>query len=111
RAKIWSRSSCVIRPAGPEPWTRRRSMPASFARRRTAGEASGRSPSGRWAEVLALAERVVLPPLAPPHKGEGDSVFAVAVSAFDGAGALGASAATGSTESSPPPCGEGLGVG
>src|SRR6185437_5192385 len=32
-----------MRPAGPEPWTRRSSIPASRARSRTAGEASGLS--------------------------------------------------------------------
>ena len=36
-----------MRPAGPVPRTWRRSMPASRARRRTAGEASGFSPGGR----------------------------------------------------------------
>ena len=44
-----SRSSWVMRPAGPVPCTKRRSTPASRARRRTAGEASGFSPVGRGA--------------------------------------------------------------
>jgi hypothetical protein len=38
-----------MRPAGPLPETWRRSIPASFARSRTAGEAIGFSPSGRCA--------------------------------------------------------------
>src|SRR5436190_2492726 len=42
-----SRSSWPIRPAGPVPRTWRRSTPASRARRRTAGDASGFSPGGR----------------------------------------------------------------
>ena len=46
-----SRSSWVMRPAGPVPATWRRSMPASRARSRTAGEASGFSPAGRGAPV------------------------------------------------------------
>ena len=43
--------ACVMRPAGPEPRTNRRSTPASRAFRRTAGEASGFSPGGRGAPV------------------------------------------------------------
>src|SRR5713226_2135923 len=38
-----------MRPTGPVPLTCRRSMPASLARRRMAGDASGFSPSGRGA--------------------------------------------------------------
>ncbi len=38
-----------MRPAGPLPETCRKSTPASLARRRTAGDASGLSPSGRGA--------------------------------------------------------------
>jgi hypothetical protein len=45
------------------------------------------------------------PPLTPPHKREGDSVasaFAKTVNVWQG---------TALQQSSPPPCGEGLGVG
>ena len=49
RARKASRSSWVMRPAGPVPGTWRRSMPASRARRRTAGEASGLLALGRGA--------------------------------------------------------------
>ena len=42
-----------MRPAGPVPATWRRSTPASLARRRTAGEASGFSPSARGAPAGA----------------------------------------------------------
>ncbi len=45
--KYASMSSCVIRPAGPVPRTRLRSMPASRARSLTEGVASGFSPSAR----------------------------------------------------------------
>ena len=41
--KTASRSACSIRPAGPVPRTSRRLIPASNARRRSEGEASGRS--------------------------------------------------------------------
>ena len=44
-----SRSSWVMRPAGPAPCTKRKSTPASRALSRTAGEASGFSPVGRGA--------------------------------------------------------------
>ena len=47
RAMKASRSSWVMRPAGPEPRTKRKSTPASRAFMRTAGEASGFSPAGR----------------------------------------------------------------
>ena len=49
RARKASMSSWLMRPAGPVPATCRRSMPASLARSRTAGDASGFSPSGRGA--------------------------------------------------------------
>ncbi|MCY1295844.1 hypothetical protein D9M70_452040 [compost metagenome] len=54
RAMNWSRSSWVMRPAGPVPATWRRSTPLSLARRRTAGEASAfssRSPVA-WPFVI-----------------------------------------------------------
>src|SRR5690606_20513338 len=54
-----SRSSWLMRPAGPVPATWRRSTPASFALRRTAGEASGCSPSGRGAPVMPCAAAAV----------------------------------------------------
>ena len=47
----------MIRPAGPLPGTWRRSTPASLVRSRTAGEASGRSPSGRGAPAALAKNR------------------------------------------------------
>src|SRR6185312_17275517 len=94
----------------------RRSMPTSLARRRTAGEASGFSPSGRGTPVDC--RKAVSPPLAPPRKGEGDSVaagrLAVDATSDDTTGGLSDEVAAGSAEWAacpPPPCGEGLGVG
>ena len=49
-----SRSSWLMRPAGPLPRTWRRSTPASRARRRTAGEAIGLAIAGRGAQATPL---------------------------------------------------------
>ena len=51
RVRNASMSSCMMRPAGPLPATWRRSTPASRARSRTAGDASGLSPSARGAPM------------------------------------------------------------
>ena len=52
-----SRSSWVIRSAGPEPRTKRKSTPASRAFMRTAGDASGFSPAGRGGAACASGVR------------------------------------------------------
>ncbi|MEQ1950463.1 efflux RND transporter permease subunit [Mesorhizobium yinganensis] len=57
-----------------------------------AGEGTGR---------VSVLPSSVPPPLTPPHKGEGDNAAAASIRVIDGLAQPG----------SPPPCGEGLGVG
>ena len=56
-ARKASRSSWVMRPAGPVPGTWRRSTPASRALRRTAGAARGFSPAGRGSSTNEVPQR------------------------------------------------------
>src|SRR5258708_9513627 len=94
-----SRSSWPIRPAGPEPRTWRRSAPASRARRRPAGEASGFSPGGRGGPIgarLTGADGIV------GTLGAGDCGVASAWAAGRSAGG-GASRGAATTSSLPSP--------
>src|SRR5271166_125502 len=70
-----SRSSCVMRPAGPVPGTWRRSTPASRARRRTAGAAMGFSPSGRGGPCKNCCREAVGAGLLVLDTGEASARF------------------------------------
>ena len=68
----------VMRPAGPVPLTCRRSMPASRARSRTAGEASGFPASAPRCAAVQPAARVRLRRLSAPAAAGGDFTSGVA---------------------------------
>ncbi|OQC00847.1 MAG: hypothetical protein BWX79_02943 [Alphaproteobacteria bacterium ADurb.Bin100] len=71
-ARAWaSRSACTIRPAGPVARTRSSGMPSSQARRRTAGEAIGRSKALPCVTRAAAAASMACRTRSPASSGGG----------------------------------------